>query len=315
MKPEQLSDGIKTNTLRNVQINEDIVNKMQNSITSGLYENIHSILLIRHNQLVYEKYFPGNDVIRGKGSIGFVNHHTDSLHDVRSVSKSVVSAAVMIAIDQRKIESVNQRVFEFFPEYAKYDIGMKRDITIQHLLNMSAGFEWDEEIPYSDTTNSERRLNFSPDAIDFVLRQTLVDVPGNKFNYNGGCTQLLAAIVEKVSGLTIDMFVDKYLFKPLGIIQYSWVVIRDGKPSAASGLRLRSRDLAKFGLLYLNEGKWNGKQIISSQLITQTLKSQISTSYKDSNYYIEYSNQFWIQNEIIEGKKVSWIQCQGNGDR
>lgn len=312
-KPEQLVDGIRTATLKDVGVNERNIKAMQDSITGGLYANIHSILILRDNKLVYEKYFPGNDVIRGKGSVGFVDHHRDSLHDIRSVNKSVVSAAVMIAIGQGKIKSTDQRVLSFFPEYAKYDTGMKREITIQHLLNMSAGLEWNEEISYADTTNSESRMNRSPNAIDFILSRKMADTPGIKFNYSGGCTQLLAAIVEKVAGMEIDSFTEQFLFKPLGINRYTWVKITDGKPSAPSGLRLRSRDMAKFGLLYLNNGKWNDKQIIPSQLVAQTLKKQISTPYKDSTYHMEYSNQFWMSAEIRKGKEVSWVQCQGNG--
>jgi CubicO group peptidase (beta-lactamase class C family) len=311
--PAQLDDGIKTGTLKEVQINGDIIKAMEDSILTDAYKNIHSVLILRHNKLVYENYFPGNDVVRGIGPVGFVDHHRDSLHDVRSVSKSVVSAALMIAIGQGKIKSVNERIFDFLPQYARYDTGMKRDITIQHLLNMSAGFAWDEDVPYSDTTNSEIRLNRSPDAIDFVLSQEMVSLPGEKFNYSGGCTQLLAAIIEEATDMEIDLFTEKYLFKPLGIEVYTWVKIVDGKPSAASGLRMRSRDMAKLGLLFLNEGKWNGEQIIPSDLVSQTLKSQIATPYFDSTYAVGYSNQFWIITEIVEGKKVTYAQAQGNG--
>lgn len=313
IKPDQLDDGIRTAALEEFQIKEGVIKSMEDSITGGLYANIHSILIVKRNKLVYEKYFPGADVIRGKGSVGFVNHSRDSLHDIRSVSKSVVGASVMIAIGQGKIKSVNDRIFEYLPEYARYDTGLKRDITIQQVLNMSAGFEWDEEIPYSDTANSERRLNYSADAVDFVLSQKLSDSPGSKFNYNSGCTQLLAAIIEEATGMQVDKFAAEFLFKPLGINKYIWVAMKDGKPSAASGLRLCSRDLAKFGLLYLNHGRWNGKQIIPSRLIDQTFNSQISTPYKDSTYHIEYSNQFWVTTEMLEGKKVTYIQAQGNG--
>lgn len=313
-KPQKLRDGINTATLKEVQINKAIIRAMEDSIKQGVYPNIHSVLIFRHNKLVYENYFPGNDIIRGKGSTGYIAHHRDSLHDIRSVNKSVVSAAVMIALGQGKIKNLNQRVMDFFPEYARYDTGMKRDISIQDLLNMSAGLEWNEQISYTDTLNSERRMNSSTDAIDFILSRNMTDVPGKTFNYNGGCTQLLAAIVEKVAGIEIDRFTDLYLFKPLGIQNYTWVKISDGKPSAASGLRLQSRDMLKFGILYLNNGKWKNTQIIPSHLVEQTLRSQISTPDRGSGYFTEYSNQFWIQHETLDdGKKINWVQCQGNG--
>jgi CubicO group peptidase (beta-lactamase class C family)/pimeloyl-ACP methyl ester carboxylesterase len=313
-KPAQLSDGIKTATLKEVGINEKFINVITDSITSGNYTNIHSVLILRNNKLVYEQYFPGTDVTRGVGFVGFKDHHRDSLHDVRSITKSVVGAAILIAHAQGKIKSLNQRVFDFFPEYAKHDTGMKKQLTVQHLLNMTAGIEWDEEISYLDPRNSEIKMNNSPDAIEFVLSQKIVDTPGKKYNYSGGCTQVLAAIIEKVTKMSVDKFTQQHLFKPLGIEKYTWVKNIDGKPSAASGLRLRSRDLAKFGLLFLNNGMWKGKKIIPTHLVKQTLLSQISTPFADSIVpFVGYSNQFWIYTEKIKGELVDYVQAQGNG--
>lgn len=311
-KPEMMIDGIRTATLQQTGINKDFIKAMEDSIVSGAYTNIHSVLILRNNKLVYEKYFPGEDHTRGIGPIGFVSHHRDSLHDIRSVNKSVVSAAIMIAVGHGKIKNLDQRVLGYFPEYGRYDTGMKKDITIKHLLNMSAGLEWMEG-SYSDTSNSERRMNLSPDALDYILSRNMVAVPGTTFNYNGGCTELLVAIIKKVSGREIDQFTDKYLFKPLGIKHYSWVRKTDGTPSGASGLRLRSRDMAKFGLVYLNNGKWKDKQIIPSYLVTQTIKKQISTPDSSAAYHLDYSNQFWIYNEMMDNKEIAWVQCQGNG--
>src|SRR5688572_732958 len=280
-KPDQLNDGIQTATLKELGLNEKIIQKMVDSIVNGNFPRIHSVLILRNNKLVFEQYWPGYDAIRGKGFVGFVDHHRDSLHDIRSVTKSFVGAAIMITLSQGKIKSLDQRVFDFFPEYSKHDTGMKRQITIQHLLNMSAGLEWNEDIPYTDPKNSETLMNNAPDAIEFVLSQTIVDEPGKKFNYSGGCSQVLATIVEKATGLPVDKFVELNLFKPLGIEKYTWVKTKDGKPSAASGLRMRSRDMAKFGLVFMNDGKWNDRQIILSPLIEQTMKSQVATPYTD----------------------------------
>lgn len=312
--PVPFKDGIQTATLKEVGLNEKILQAMSDSIVYGNYPGIHSVLIIRNNKLVYEQYWPGYDVVRGKGFVGFVDQHRDSLHDQRSVTKSFVSAAIMIASGQGKIRSLDQRIFELFPEYAKSDTGMKRKITIQHLLNMSAGLEWNEDIPYTDPKNSEVLMNNSSDAIEFVLSQKMVDEPGKKYNYSGGCSQVLAAIVEKTTGMPVDKFLELNLFKPLGIEKYTWVKNIDGKPSAASGLRLRSRDMAKFGLLYMNGGKWKDKQVIPAKLVVQTMKSQVATPFTDADYPdVGYSNQFWIYTQMIAGKPVNYIHAQGNG--
>ena len=311
-KPRQLPDGIKTGLLKEAGLNPQIIDALTDSITKGIYTNIHSVLILRNNKLVYEQYWPGKDFVRWK-QLGIVNHHRDSLHDVRSVTKSVVSAAVMIAIAQKKIKSEKQRVFDYFPEYSKYDTGLKRQITIKHLLNMSAGFEWNESLSYNDSLNSATQLENDSNPIKFVLRQTLADTPGSKFNYSGGCTQLLSAIVEKATGMDIEKFTAKHLFKPLGITNYKWTTGNNGVLSAGAGLRMRSRDLLKFGMLYLNNGKWKGKQIIPSQLVAQSFISGVFVPYSSNELRIGYSNQFWIYSETIEGRPVTYIQAQGNG--
>lgn len=315
-KPDQLKDGIQTGTLKEAGLDEKILQTMVDSIVNGNYDRIHSVLILRNNKLVYEQYWPGYDAKRGRGFVGFVDQHRDSLHDQRSISKSFVSAAVMIAMNQGKIKSLDQRVFDFFPEYAKYDTGMKKQITIQHLLNMAAGFEWNENIPYTDPKNSEEMMYNAPDILEFVLSQKLINKPGEKFNYSAGCTQLLAIIIQKTTGMPVDKYLEKHLFKSLGIEKYTWAKDDNGNPVAASGLRLRSRDMAKFGMLYMNDGKWNGKQIIPSSSVRQTMKSQINTGDTFPRFpSIGYSNQFWHITEVFKDYTSKYAQCLGNGDQ
>ncbi|HUS03362.1 MAG TPA: serine hydrolase [Chitinophagaceae bacterium] len=308
-KPQQLNDGLTTASLKDAGLNEMILRAMTDSIINRNYTNIHSVLIFRNNKLVYENYFPGNDEVRTRGKVGFVDHHRDSLHDVRSITKSVTGAAVMIALHQGKIKSLNQRVFDLFPEHKKYATGMKQDITIRHLLNMSSGLYWIEAGSFMDSM----KLAAAPAAVEFVLKQRLVDTPGTKFNYSDGSTQVLADIVEKVTGMDIIAFTKQYLFQPLGITNYEWTKQKSGMISAWAGLRMRSRDLLKFGILHLNEGKWNGKQIIPSYLVKQTLKSQVSTLSGDPLLQLGYSNQFWIYSEYIQGHPAMYAQAQGNG--
>lgn len=315
-KPDQLKDGIQTGTLKEAGLDEKILQTMVDSIVNGNYDRIHSVLILRNNKLVYEQYWPGYDAKRGRGFVGFVDQHRDSLHDQRSISKSFVSAAFMIAMNQGKIKSLDQRVFDFFPEYAKYDTGMKKQITIQHLLNMAAGFEWNENIPYTDPKNSEEMMYNAPDILEFVLSRKLINKPGEKFNYSAGCTQLLATIIQKTTGMPVDKYLEMHLFKPLGIEKYTWAKDDNGSPVAASGLRLRSRDMAKFGMLYMNDGKWNGKQIIPSSSVRQTMKSQINTGDTFPRFpYIGYSNQFWHITEVFKDYTSRFAQCLGNGDQ
>jgi CubicO group peptidase (beta-lactamase class C family)/pimeloyl-ACP methyl ester carboxylesterase len=304
-KPDQLNDGIQTATLKDVGIDEKIIQAMTDSIRNGNYTNVHSALIFRHNKLVYENYFPGNDEVRKKGFVGFVDHHRDSLHDIRSISKSVVGAAIMIAINQGKL-NIEQRAFDFFPEFSRLDTGLKREIKIKHLLTMSSGLFWQEN-------SDSMKFGSRNDVIDLILRQPMIDTPGNVFRYSNATTQLLSFILEKVTGSDLVSFTDKHIFQPLTITNYEWMKEKNGITSAWVGLRMRSRDLLKFGILYLNDGKWNSRQLIPADLVTASIEEQIETPFSDSIVRIGYGYQFWTYSETLAGKPLTYAQAQGNG--
>lgn len=303
-KPDQLDDGIQTSTLTDVGMDEKLINAMQDSITAGGYSNIHSVLILRNNKLVYEKYWPGHDESRGTDFTGLIDHHRDSLHDIRSITKSITSAAVMLTLDLGKIKNLDQRLFDFFPEFSKYAEGRKRNITIRHLLTMTSGLNWQEEQSYNDSLK-KHDVSY---ALDFILRQPIVNEPGSKFNYNSGSTQLLAQIVEKATGMDIEKFTVKHLFEPLRIKHFEWTKEKNGLISAWAGLRMRSRDIMKFGILYLNGGKWNDKQIISNSLVDESMRTHI---YSEEPY--GYGYQFWTLVDSVQEQSVKTIEASGNG--
>jgi CubicO group peptidase (beta-lactamase class C family) len=290
-------------------LDEEIVMAAVDSINSGVYSNIHSLLILKNNMLVLEKYFEGEDAIVKKGWVGVRQHDIDSLHDIRSVTKSIVGAAVLIAVGKGKIENLDEPIFNYFPEYNEYNIGFKNEITIRHLLTMTDGLEWNENIPYTDKSNSEIQMNYySADPVKYYLSSKSIYKPGTVFNYSGGCTQMLAAIIKKISGFEVDEYVKQNIFQPLEISNFEWVKRDDGIPFAASGLRMRSRDMLKFGLLYLNNGNYNGVQIIPQSLAIEALSLQ---------FQIEpgfgYGYQIWIPTDEIGGEPVTTVEANGNG--
>lgn len=301
-RPEQLNDGIETGTPQDVGIDPEFILLMTDSISGGVYPNIHSVLILRNNKLVYENYWAGHDENRETNFIGVVNHHRDSLHDIRSVTKSVISSAVMIALAQGKIKSLDQEIFDFFPEFLNYANEIKQQITIRHLLTMSAGLDW------NDSYNDSMKMESIADTYKLILRKPMVDPPGKTFEYRSSYTQLLSAIVEKATEMDIETFTKINLFEPLGITNYVWTKEKNGLVSAWAGLRMRSRDLLKFGLLYLNDGKWNGKQLIPEQLIRESIKTQIVT---EPNY--GYGYQFWTSIDTLANHTISTIEASGNG--
>lgn len=304
--PPQLEDGFQTASLTNVEIDSNMIIAMTNKIYDKKYINIHSVLIIRNNKLVYENYFPGyGDIIAGETSL--INYTRDSIHECRSVTKSVISACIGIAITQGRIKSVDEKVFQYFPEFSKYDTGMKRLLTIKHLLTMSSGINWREGD--SASTNQENTMMRSADPIEYVLSQPMIAYPGEKWNYNGGCPQLLGAIIKKTTGLEIDSFAKKNLFLPLGITSFKWDKTKGGFYWCASGLRLKPRDMAKFGCLYINNGFWNGKEIIPTSWINESLRYYYTGVAPETNY----GYQFWGADIPIGNQTFSAFAAMGNG--
>ena len=306
-------DGFELGSFKDANIDEQPIINLANEIDGGKY-NIHSILILKDDKLIYEKYFSGDDAIF-PNPVGVMNHTRDSLHDCRSATKSIVSACVGIAVEQGKIHSLDDKIFDYFPAYTKYATGDKAKITIRDLLTMSAGLKWDESTPYTDTLNGEINMSTKPDVVDFVLSRKIVETPGTLWNYSGGCTQLLAEIIKNATGLRIDEFAKKYLFEPLGIENYNWYVRPPLTPNgdevvwAPSGLRMRPIDMAKIGALYLNNGKYSNKTIMSETWVEQSLHWQINTDGISEGYGF----QFWCTQPLIANEYTNVTMADGNG--
>ena len=298
-------------TLSAVGIDSSIINKIDTAVANNTFPNIHSLLIAKDGKLVYENYWKGHDELWGVDA-GIKIHAKDSLHDLRSISKSIVSACFGILMQQGKIKSTSQKVFDFFPEYAKQDTGLKSLLTIEHLLTMTSGLKWNEDVPYDNPENSEIQMIKSGNPAEYVLSQPMELSPGKQWKYNGGTTQLLAAIIERTTGQKITAFAEKNLFLPLGITRYEWFTYPGTTVyAAASGLRLRSRDLLKFGLLYLNEGVWHGKQIVPRKWVEISVQPHINLGRGTS----AYGYQFWLFNDTAQGKPVNLITGVGNGEQ
>ncbi|WP_205513048.1 serine hydrolase domain-containing protein [Longitalea arenae] len=288
-----------------------ILNRIDTAVSNGSFPNIHSVLIAKDNRLVYEKYWKGKDEIWGKDA-GIRDQGKDSLHDIRSITKSIVSACFGILLQQGKIKSTSQKIFDFFPEYKKQDTGLKSLLTIEHLLTMTSGLKWNEDVPYNNPENSEIQMIMSGHPAEYVLSQPMEQAPGKVWKYNGGTTQLLAAVIEKTTGQNIKEFAAKNLFLPLGITKLEWVIYPGTKEyAAASGLRLRARDLLKFGLLYLNNGVYKGKQIVPRAWVEVSMQPFIRLGKGDG----AYGYQFWLFSDTFENKPVYVAACVGNGDQ
>ena len=296
------------------KIDTAVIQSMEVALTNGSFPNIHSILIAHNNKLVYEKYWAGKDK-RWAKDIGLVAHGKNTLHDCQSITKSVVSICIGIALDQKKIKGIHQKVFEFFPEYSLQDTGLKAGINIKDLLTMTAGFKWNED-DYNSPDNSEHLMGASADPAGYMFALPMVAAPGKVFTYNGGATQLLTHIIQKATNKNIEEFAREYLFKPLGISNLEWIKFTaSGLPDATSGLRLTSADMLKLGLLYMNEGKWKGEQVVPARWVKESVSPYIiADDGSDSRFgSSKYGYQIWLLADTIMNKPTPIAAFIGNG--
>jgi CubicO group peptidase (beta-lactamase class C family) len=268
--------------------------------------NVHSVLIVKDGALVYEQYLEGRDEYGG-ADLGVVRFDRETLHDMRSTTKSVVSALVGIAMGDGLIRGVDTPVIDLLPEHTMADREAKRSILLRHVLTMTAGLEWDESMPYTDPRNSESQMIRSGDPLGYVLSRQLMAEPGSQFNYNGGLTELLGAVVRQATGRNLVAFAQERLFAPLGIERFEWRRHANGLPRAASGLRLRPVDLAKFGYLYLHRGQWNGRQILPAAWVDESLREHSTAQH------FGYGYQWWIPRFTAEGTPIEAFNTSGNG--
>ncbi|WP_353158572.1 serine hydrolase [Myroides odoratus] len=310
--PVDLSDGISVANSTNYHIDTLKLVNITKLILSDSIPNIHSLLILKDNHLVYENYFDGEDEKVGS-RLGYISHKINDLHDCRSITKSITSTCIGIAVKKGLIKNIDDPIYPYFKtKYDKKFDDKKKKISIRNLLTMTSGLDWNEDVSYRDSRNTELRMDMSSDPIDFILGRPMVAQSGETWNYNGGNTQLLAEIIKSVSGQPINEFAEKELFKPLGINKFEWITLTKNMPAAASGLRLRSRDLLKIGLLYMSNGVWNNKQLLNPDWVDISLNPAITRiSTKDKN--AGYGFQFWTSTEMVEGKEINIVEAKGNG--
>src|SRR5499427_8353452 len=192
--------------------------------------NVHAVLVARGGKLVFERYFRGSDEIPGLiygRRVANVSFDVDTLHDTKSVSKSVASLAVGIALARGLIRSVDEPIFSFFPELSDLRSPEKERIQLSHALTMSMGLKWVEATPATgDYNNDEARMHMARDPCRYVLGLPAMTPAGQQFFYNTGALTLVSAVVRKAAGRPLDEFARETLFEPLGITSVAWNRIR-----------------------------------------------------------------------------------------
>jgi CubicO group peptidase (beta-lactamase class C family) len=258
-------------TNRSVAARSDIDRFLAPLMRDGKVSGLHTLLAARGDNLLIERYWEGDDWNRGI-DLGRVVFGPKVLHDLRSVSKSVVGMLYGIALADGKVPPPEAKLYTQFPEYADLAKEPGRDrLTIAHALSMTLGTQWDElTFPYSDPRNSEIQMDAAPDRYRFVLSRPIVGEPGVKWTYCGGATALLGRLIAKGTGKSLPDFARKAMFELLRLGPTDWTTGRDGEPLAASGLRMRAPDLLRIGQMVLANGAREGQQIVPAEWLKRS---------------------------------------------
>ncbi|MCP4664494.1 MAG: serine hydrolase [bacterium] len=295
--PPQLDDGWPVASLEEAGLDVELVSRLTRDIHAGRYRGLYALVVIKDGRLVHEAYFGGRD--------------RDSLNRLFSVTKSVTSALIGIAIDQGSIAGVEQSVLDLLPAYDVADSQAKRAITLEHLLTQTSGLAWDELAqPYSNPDNIHRRMWRSRDWMKFTLELPLRDEPGSRWAYSTGNSHLLGGILKNATGIHADAFAERHLFAPLGIGKYDWNRDPQGHPCTGGsdgGLRLRARDIAKLGLLYLDRGRWQGRQVVPEAWVERSTKPHIEAGFGGYGY------QWWTRSFELLGSRLDHFIAIGHG--
>jgi CubicO group peptidase (beta-lactamase class C family) len=291
--PANDHDGLLTGNLDNTGLDKTLLSQMVEKIVDGTYPNVHSVLIIKDGKLVFEEYF--------------YEYDKNKLHELRSATKSFISALTGIAIEKGYIKSKDEKVLSYFPEYTfKNDIEAKKKMTIEHLLTNRSGLDCD--VYNGKAVGNESEMAYQKDWIQYSLDLPMVDSAGGIGQYCSSNPIILGRIIEKTTQMTLPDFARQTLFKDLGITRFNWHF----RPDPSSGetfcqLNLRPRDMAKLGLLYLNGGVWNGKQVLAKTWVEQSLEKHTVIAGLDYGYL------WWTKYLDAGGVRYYGKLAQGNG--
>lgn len=272
VRPEQIDDFFQTDVLFKFVKDSIAVHKFMDRILKQKSGHLESLLIIKDGKLILEEYF--------------FDYSRMKLHRINSCTKSITSLLLGITLDRNNIINVDQSVYNFFPRYDSLKTPEKERITLKHVLTMTAGFNDDEDFE-----------DHGPDNfIRYILNSDLEAKPGEQFRYNGKCTNLLGGIIYTLENKQADEFAKEVLFNKLGISEFNWEE-ENGVIPCDAGLEMYPRDMAKIGLLVLNNGNWNGEQIVPKEWIIASTKPYVAESE-----FFDYGYQWWYRSK----RNKSW---------
>ncbi|MET7426744.1 serine hydrolase domain-containing protein [Dactylosporangium sp. NPDC005555] len=279
---------------------DELRGRLDEAIAAGHLDGLHGVVAVRGGETVLEHYGTGADTTWNI-PLGVVEFGPDTLHDLRSVTKSVTALLYGVALGEGRVPNPGASLLEQFPQYPDLaaDAG-RRKLTVGHALTMSLGLEWREEIPYDSPDNAEIAMELAADRYRYVLERPVVEAPGTRWHYCGGATALIGKLIADGTGQPLPEYARARLFEPLGIEHFTWIEGADGVASAASGLRLAPRDLARIGSMMLAEGM----DLVPAGWLRTMLEPRLKTDW-DAMYGYQ-----WYLETLAER---SIVMAAGNG--
>jgi CubicO group peptidase (beta-lactamase class C family) len=295
---------IETAMPNDVGIDPKAIQQLMNDIARGKWINVHGLIIIKEGKLVAEGYWNGS--------------HASKLHDIRSASKSVASILTGIAINQGYISSVNASLYDYLPDFQpafpdsiplKYREQWLKELTIEHLLNMTSGFEYDD---WYENFRGEVEIQRSRNWIKKAATSALIRQPGTFYAYNTASLVLLSEIIASNSDMLMKKFAENMLFNPLGIDKWKWYN-RRGVIYMGGQLRLTLRDMSKIGMLMLNDGVWNDQRLLSTEWIQTSTAELNETEPSWQKHKFHHHYLWWQFNEMVNGTRIRAFYASGNG--
>jgi CubicO group peptidase (beta-lactamase class C family) len=303
-----------------------VLDSISGEISTGQYGHIDRFLVIRRGQIVSDKRFTWNyDSIYGErakvgdplnagdlsGPYNYYNpwwhptYRRGDLHTLQSVTKTVTSVIIGTAIARGDFPSIDTPVLSFFDTTKVQNIDdRKRRLKVRHLLTMTGGFDWNENLPYVDPRNDAVVMEASHDWVTYTINKPMAREPGERFNYSSGESELLAAIFFKATGLDVEEYAARYLFGPIGIERWYWKRIPTGLVDTEGGLYLEARDLARIWQLFLQGGTWKGKQVVTREWVTESVKPAVPVGNRPGSQM--YGLKWWLRRDPADSSKFIW---------
>ena len=307
-------------------INGKVLDSIDAEIREGRYGLVDRMVVIRHGRLAFDRSYPHDyDAIYGDSakSTNALNAHDitgpynyfnpwwhptyqrGDLHTLQSVSKTVTSVIIGVAVTRGDFASIDAPVLSFFDTARVGNIDdRKRRMTVRHLLTMTGGIDWNENLPYIDPNNTASALEASSDWVQFTIDRPMMREPGTVFNYSSGESVLLAHIFRQATGMDLEEYAARHLFGPIGITRWFWKRTPSGSLDTEGGLYLEARDLARIWELFLRDGVWNGTRVVSHEWVQTSVTPAVTVDNRPGG--AKYGLKWWLFPNPVDTTKFVW---------